>query len=107
MPLHLLAEASTELADAAEWYERQQLGLGSAFSSAVFRALDAIEESPDTWPEWPGVHHTPPIRRLLLPDFPFAVPYMVLEDRVVVLAITHVRRRPGYWLKRTRQLRTS
>ncbi|MFL5354165.1 type II toxin-antitoxin system RelE/ParE family toxin [Archangium sp.] len=107
MLLRLHPEANTELAAAFEWYERQQLGLGAAFSSAVFRALDAIEESPETWPEWPGVHHTPPIRRLLLPDFPFAVPYMVLEDRVVVLAVTHVRRRPGYWLKRIRQLRTS
>ena len=107
MPLRLHPEATTELLSAAEWYERQQLGLGSVFSSAVFRALDTIEASPDTWSEWPGVHHTPPIRRFLLPDFPFAVPYVVLEDGVVVLAVTHVRRRPGYWLKRARRLQTS
>jgi toxin ParE1/3/4 len=104
MPLRLHPEANTELAAAAGWYERQQLGLGSSFSAAVFRALDTIEESPDTWSEWPGVHHTPPIRRFLLPDFPFAVPYMVLEDRVVVLAVTHVHRRPGYWMRRARRL---
>jgi hypothetical protein len=80
MPLRLHPEATTELA-AAAWYERQQLGLGSVFSSAVFRALDTIEASPDTWSEWPGVHHTPPIRRFLLPDFPFAVPYVVCRKQ--------------------------
>ena len=96
-----------ELASASEWYEQQQSGLGSAFSSAVFRALDAIEASPETWPEWPGIRHTPPIRRFLLPDFPFAVPYVMLENGVVVLAVTHVRRRSGYWVKRALELRAS
>jgi plasmid stabilization system protein ParE len=104
MSLRLHPEANAELAASAEWYERQQPGLGLAFSSAVFRALDTIGEQPDTWPEWPGVRHTPPIRRFILADFPFAVPYVVLEDRVVVLAVAHVRRRPGYWVRRTRQL---
>lgn len=92
MPLRLHPEATAELASASEWYERQQFGLGSDFSS-------------DTWPMWPGLHHPPPIRRFLLPDFPFAVPYMVLEDGMVILAVTHVRRRPGYWLKRAHRLR--
>jgi hypothetical protein len=36
--------------------------------------------------------------------FPFALPYLVLEELVVVLAIAHVRRRPGYWLKRVSSL---
>jgi toxin ParE1/3/4 len=35
---------------------------------------------------------------------PFALPYLVLEELVVVLAIAHVRRRPGYWLQRARPL---
>ena len=81
MNLRLHPEANTELVATSDGYERQQPGLGLAFSSAIFRALDTLEEGPDTWPEWPGVIHTPPIRRFLLPDFPFAVPYMVLEDR--------------------------
>lgn len=37
--------------------------------------------------------------------FPFALPYLVLEELVVVLAVAHVRRRPGYWLQRVRPLR--
>jgi hypothetical protein len=32
--------------------------------------------------------------------FPFVVPYMVLDERVFVLAIAHARRHPFYWLWR-------
>jgi hypothetical protein len=31
---------------------------------------------------------------------PFAVGYLVHGDEVAVLAIAHLRRRPGYWLGR-------
>ncbi len=37
--------------------------------------------------------------------FPFALPYLMLEELVVVLAVAHVRRRPGYWFQRVRSLR--
>jgi hypothetical protein len=37
--------------------------------------------------------------------FPFALPYVMREDLVVVLAIAHVRRRPGYWLERAKPSR--
>jgi plasmid stabilization system protein ParE len=105
MSLALHPEANDELATASEWYERQQRGLGAAFSEEVFHALEVLEDSPETWPEWPGVTHVPPIRRFLLWDFPFALPFVVLEDRVVVLAVAHVRRRPGYWLERAESLK--
>lgn len=42
------------------------------------------------------------MRRFLLKRFPFALPYLVLEDLVVVLAIAHERRQPQYWLKRAK-----
>ncbi|QSQ19609.1 hypothetical protein JY651_30380 [Pyxidicoccus parkwayensis] len=105
MRVELNEEARSELSAAATWYEGRSPGLGDDFAVAVLRALDAIEEAPETWPPWPGVRKGPVIRRFLLPGFPFVLPYVVLENRVVVLAIAHVRQRPGYWLKRARALR--
>lgn len=102
MRVELHAEARQEFTESAHWYETRSPGLGEAFVLEVLRALDSISASPETWPPWPGVLHTPPVHRFLLSDFPFALPYMVLEDRVVILAIAHVRRRPGYWLERAR-----
>ncbi|WP_437650338.1 hypothetical protein [Sorangium sp. So ce362] len=37
------------------------------------------------------------MRRLLLQRFPYGVLYAVELKRVFVLAVTHRRRRPGYW----------
>jgi toxin ParE1/3/4 len=40
------------------------------------------------------------VRRFVMSRFPFALPYLVIEEQVVVLAVAHLRRRPGYWLRR-------
>ena len=53
-----------------------------------------------TWPLWPGVRDRVGVHRFLLARFPFAVGYIVQADGIVVLAIAHVRRRPGYWFSR-------
>ncbi|OLP07150.1 hypothetical protein BLL52_1546 [Rhodoferax antarcticus ANT.BR] len=35
---------------------------------------------------------------MLVKGFPFAVVYMAFETEVVVYAVAHLSRRPGYWL---------
>jgi toxin ParE1/3/4 len=54
-----------------------------------------------TWPLWPGIDEASGIRRFLLTRFPFAVGYFVEADTITILAIAHLRRRPGFWLGRT------
>ncbi len=36
----------------------------------------------------------------LMTRFPFVVFFEVEEDRIVVWAVAHTRRRPGYWVAR-------
>jgi hypothetical protein len=36
------------------------------------------------------------VHRFLLARFPFAVAYLVQNEDVIILAVAHVRRRPGY-----------
>ncbi|RKG84189.1 type II toxin-antitoxin system RelE/ParE family toxin [Corallococcus sp. CA049B] len=102
MPFQLHPAADSELDAASDWYEEQHRGLGGLFDSAVRQALRDIAAAPDRWPYWPDLRHTPPIRRFLLPEYPFALPYLVRDEDVVVLAIAHLRRRPDYWLPRAR-----
>jgi hypothetical protein len=45
-----------------------------------------------------------PVRKYVLQRFPFAVAYLVLDDTLVVLAVAHGKRRPGYWLARLRDV---
>jgi plasmid stabilization system protein ParE len=97
----LHAGAVADLTAAGDWYEAQLSGLGLDLADEVQRALDVIAASPTTWPLWPGVPESTGVRRFLLTGFPFAVAYLIEADRVVVLAVAHLRRRPAYWLRRT------
>ena len=100
MIVELHAEAESELIAAAEWYEDRREGLGDDFIQEVLRASDAVGASPLAWARWPGVRPDFGVRRFVLMRFPFALPYQVLPNRAVVLAIAHTRRRPRYWLRR-------
>jgi toxin ParE1/3/4 len=40
-------------------------------------------------------------RRLAVLDrFPFTLPYQIKGDEIVILALAHTSRRPGYWSRR-------
>jgi len=55
--------------------------------------MDAIRRAPERFPELePGIR-----RRLVLHRFPYAVLYRLVGDEIQVVAIMHMRRRPGYW----------
>jgi plasmid stabilization system protein ParE len=41
------------------------------------------------------------IRRKLARQFPYAVLFREEENEIAVVAVAHLRRRPGYWTHRT------
>jgi len=41
-----------------------------------------------------------PIRRHFSDVFPYAVLYVDQPDRVLIIAVMHMKRRPGYWKHR-------
>lgn len=103
--LELHPEADQEVDAAIDWYDGQRDGLGAEFIAELRRSLEVMTESPRASSPWPDRRaRALGVRRLLMARFPFALPYLVLEDLVVVLALAHVRRRPGYWLKRVSSL---
>jgi hypothetical protein len=102
VPIHLHPGAAADLGSAGDWYDQQLPGLASDLTDEVERALEAIAERPSTWPLWPGVDPVLGVRRFLLPRFPFAIGYVAEGGTITVLAVAHLRRRPGYWLRRTK-----
>lgn len=95
-------EADAEAESAAVWYEDRQDGLGQDFLAELERAFTLLSESPVTWPLWPGMPESLGIRRFLLSRFPYGVAYDYSESEVVVYAVAHLARRPGYWKDRLR-----
>jgi toxin ParE1/3/4 len=87
------------MAAASRWYDHAQTGLGSNFLHMVDRAIERIERTPQSGSPVPGIKDAA-IRRVSVRRFPYYVVYIVLPDRVQVLAVAHQRRRPQYWMER-------
>lgn len=88
-------EAEQEMLAAAEYYDEQQNGLGADFLDEVDVATDAIGRAPQRY----GFYGRP-IRSIALERFPYRLLFAVETDRVVVVAVMHLHRRPGYWKHR-------
>ena len=93
--LEYLDEALEEAVAAARWDAERSATAAAAFSDEIDEAECAIVRLPDAWPRFD--HRT---RRYLLRRFPFSVVYRVEAARVVIVAVAHGRRRPGYWKSR-------
>jgi hypothetical protein len=89
-----------EVRQAAQWYEDRQTGKGDNFLDAISEAQLEIEKHPLRFPCPPGVATKRQIRRKILNRFPYAIVYEVLNRELLIIAVTHTSRRPGYWLKR-------
>ncbi len=90
-----LHPAQEEMTAGARYYQAQSTGLGTEFLAEVERTIAAIVSHPKAAPKV-----TPDIRRRLLKRFPFGILYVATVDEIVVLAVMHLRRRPGYWQDR-------
>ena len=87
-----LPSAREELNEAAAFYEVSVPGLGEAFLDDVERAIATVREGPGI-----GASVGRGIRKAILRRFPFTIVYAQRDEEIVIVAIAHQRRRPGYW----------
>lgn len=80
---------------AAQYYQNQSVGLGAEFLAEVERTVAAIVVHPKAAPKVKKE-----IRRRLLKRFPFGILYVATADEIVIIAVMHLRRSPGYWQER-------
>ncbi len=85
-------DARAESLAAVEYYEECQTGLGRRFCDAVEAEVDAITAMPFRF----RVLRTP-FRRCLVPAFPYAVIFSIEPDFILIIAVAHAKRKPGYW----------
>jgi plasmid stabilization system protein ParE len=95
----ILRAASAEMAEAAAWYESRVDRLGERFLREAEAAFARVDEKPLTGSPWKHGRLPDGVRRMFLRSFPYSVIY-ILEPSVVIVAVAHARRRPGYWVKR-------
>lgn len=100
MKLRFLSEAEADALDAAKWYNTRRRGVGDRFLAAVASALHAIERDPLRFARIERPRTNREIRRHRLKRFPYCVIYERIDTEFVVLAISHAKRRPTYWIHR-------
>lgn len=88
--------ARLEYDAAADWYEAHKVGLGRDFVAEIDLAVRRACESPDRFPL--ALHD---VRRVRVRRFPYHVFFRTRSDRLIVLAVFHVRRDPLVLRERT------
>ena|SRR5258705_6208064 len=90
-----LRPAEEEMTEASLFYEAASTGLGNSFLDDVQRVVDSLREHP-----YLGHGVVLNLRRMLLHRFPFSLIYSVETDEILIVAVVHHGRRPGYWQER-------
>ena len=88
-------DAFAEYVAAASAYEAGQPGLGERFIQSVEGAIESICQGPERW-----TILEQDVRRRLPRVFPYAILYTVEESHVLIVAVMHCHRKPGYWRAR-------
>ncbi|TWT81720.1 Plasmid stabilization system protein [Planctomycetes bacterium CA13] len=85
-------DATIELAESSDWYAERSSTAARNFLVAVDVAIASIVNDPKRFFHIDDRHQSCSVIK-----FPFQVVYRVIDDRIVVIAVAHAKRRPGYW----------
>lgn len=88
-------EADDEYVDAAKYYSQINAELGGRFYDEIEALISDIRRYPLRYPIYDA-----PARRHFSRRFPYSLIYRDDPDRVVIVAVMHMSREPGYWKSR-------
>ncbi len=88
-------EALEEYNDAGFYYAQKEPGLDLRFIVSVEQAIERILQDPL---RYRAVDED--VRRCLTRVFPYAIIYTIEDDFVLIVAVAHLSREPGYWKQR-------
>jgi len=101
MKLEISQAADEEAGAAADWYNAQRRGLGTDFLEALDRLLARVVDAPESYSRVEDYTGVRDLRQGLLRPFPYKVIFeAVSQEKLIVLAVAHTSRRPGYWRDR-------
>jgi plasmid stabilization system protein ParE len=97
MKLRLHRRALEEIDHEVDYYESRRPGLGAELEDEIDDAFSVILRFPLVAAQW---RNRPDRRVYVLDRFPFTIPYQISTGEIVILALAHTSRRPGYWSRR-------
>ena len=88
-------EAAKELTSSIQYYDDKSVGLGAEFLDEIEECIAQVLTYPQS-----GSLLTNKSRRILLNRFPYEIIYDVSENVMTIIAVKHLKRKPGYWRSR-------
>ncbi|MES2696606.1 MAG: type II toxin-antitoxin system RelE/ParE family toxin [Verrucomicrobiota bacterium] len=87
--------ARAELEAEVGYYNNERPGAGSNLRADVKETISPLRQFPLLGrPDGDG------IRRIVTQRYRFIIHYVIVGNRIVILAVAHPSREPGYWLQR-------
>lgn len=93
--------AERDLDEGYAWYESKEEGLGLAFARAVRARIAEAQETPGI--ATLVVRQGEQLRRVRVPEFPYAFLFVEWDEEIVVLTVKHKRQDDGHWLERLKR----
>jgi toxin ParE1/3/4 len=88
-------EALSEYTEATQYYAAQRVEVAQAFINAIEDTVYRIRESPTRYTTIDD-----DVRRCMARKFPYGILYTIEQDYILILAVMHCSREPGYWKDR-------
>jgi toxin ParE1/3/4 len=88
-------EALNEYAEAVRYYTEQRVEIAQAFINVIEDTVYRIRVSPTRYAKIDE-----DVRRCMVRKFPYGVLYTIEQDYILILAVMHYGREPGYWKSR-------
>lgn len=95
MKLRFHPAARIEFREAVAFYESRSQSLGGEFAIEVLDRIETILKVPERWRPFEK-----DVRRCLMGRFPYGILYPVEPGHILILALMHFSRLPGYWRNR-------
>lgn len=97
--LEFHAAVESDMAEAAEWYDHLEPGLGAEFTEDVIREWDKLTANPFLRSKR---HPKKNVRWRLAERFPYRIIYEIVEAErlVIVSAVIHAARHDRHWHER-------
>lgn len=95
LPYRFASAAEEELAKSILFYRDISPELADDFVTQLDRVIELLRRSPKL-----GTLGDDDLRKFPLTRFPFNIHYRIESETIVIYAVAHQSRRPGYWRSR-------
>lgn len=95
MRIDFHSAAIADIEESRDWYAQHSLIAVRGFELALSDALSRISFDPQSFSTVDARHRTCSLFR-----YPFQLIFESTTDRILVIAVAHAKRMPGYWSER-------